>query len=134
MAGIVMRPFLVMYGKTDEAIAFYQDVIPNTQLLDREYYRDDNFEPTPAVRSARMSLGGIEIMFGDTRETKDPQFSGSMALFLECPSEMALVKIADALAEGGEMLMDTGRYEFAPLFSLVRDKFGVTWYLNTRPR
>ena len=57
-------------------------------------------------------------------------FTPSISFFVECESEAELRKIADALAEGGGVMMPIDNYGFSTLFTWISDRFGVSWQLN----
>ena len=79
----------------------------------------------PAEWSANVSASWSEDLAGGPFG-----FTPSVSMFVECPSEEEVERLAGALAEGGGILMPLGEYGFSRRFAWVNDRFGVSWQLN----
>ncbi len=120
--------FLMFEGKAEEAIRFY------AELLDGSIEGIEHHPPgTPVqgkLRAGALTIAGHRIMAFDSPVHHQFSFTPAVSLFVDFESEEELDRVAEALGEGGEVLMELQAYDFARRFTWVNDRFGVSWQLR----
>lgn len=87
-------------------------------------------QPKDGIMHARMSLGQTEIMASDApAERYQPMRSAYLSLNVDSTEEAE--RIYAALADGAEIFMPLASTFFSPRFAMLRDRFGVSWMINT---
>jgi predicted 3-demethylubiquinone-9 3-methyltransferase (glyoxalase superfamily) len=115
-------------GDAKPALALYREVFPVfEQVLLQEHAEG---EQAGQVAMARIRIGGQEIMLYDSPPVHDFTFTPATSTFITCDDEGQLRRMAEALSEGGAVLMPADDYGFSALFAWVVDPFGVSWQLN----
>jgi predicted 3-demethylubiquinone-9 3-methyltransferase (glyoxalase superfamily) len=115
-------------GDAKPALALYREVFPDfEQVLLQEHAEG---EQVGQIAMARIRIGGQEIMLYDSPPVHDFTFTPATSTFITCDDEAQLRHMAEALAEGGAVLMPADDYGFSALFAWVVDRFGVSWQLN----
>lgn len=117
-------PFLMFQGRCEEALTFYAAAIPGARIaaLDRK--------PDGTVAMARLAMAGLEIMANDSPPVHDFDFTPSISIFLTVEKPGEVDALADALGDGGRMLMPPDNYGFSRRFGWAQDRFGVSWQIN----
>ena len=122
------HPFLMFQGEAWEALALYRKAFPDyEEILVREHAEG---EQAGQIAMARIRIGGLEIMLYDSPPVHAFTFTPSTSTFIDCDDEAQLRGLAEALGEGGEVMMPIDNYGFSRLFTWVGDRFGVSWQLN----
>ena len=117
-------PFLMFQGRCEEALTFYAAAIPGARIaaLDRK--------PDGTVAMARLAVAGLEIMANDSPPVHDFDFTPSISIFLTVETPGEVDALADALGDGGRMLMPPDNYGFSRRFGWAQDRFGVSGQIN----
>jgi predicted 3-demethylubiquinone-9 3-methyltransferase (glyoxalase superfamily) len=124
-------PFLMFQGGVaQEAIRFYLDVLPGSELEALELYGPDGPGPEGTVFRGTAVLAGMPVRFFDSFVDHDFGFTPSLSLFVDVDEPGQVDELAEALTEGGAFLMPVGDYGFSKRFCWVADRYGVTWQLN----
>ncbi len=131
---------LNFYGRTEEAVVFYERAI-DAEILFLMRFRDC---PDPSLSGsglgekifhATLRVGTTEIMASDCGCEKPPAdaaFSGfSLALRLHSPEKAE--RVFSALGEGGRVLIPLSKTFFAERYGIVVDRFGVSWKIRVEP-
>lgn len=90
-------------------------------------------QPPPGLREdsvlhARMEIAGTEIMASDAPADRyQPMRSAYLSLNVDDSAEAE--RIHKVLSDGGEVFMPMEETFFAHRFSMLRDKFGVSWMI-----
>ena len=122
------HPFLMFQGQASEALALYRKTFPDyEEILVRGHGEGDQ---AGQIAMARIRIGGLEIMLYDSPPVHAFTFTPSTSTFIDCDDEAQLRGLAEALGEGGEVMMPIDNYGFSRLFTWVGDRFGVSWQLN----
>lgn len=121
-------PFLMFQGQAKEALALYRGTFPDYEKLLLQEHAEG--AQAGQIAMARIRIGGLEIMLYDSPPVHDFTFTPSTSTFVECDDEAQLRRLAEALGEGGKVMMPVDNYGFSPLFTWVADRFGVSWQLN----
>jgi predicted 3-demethylubiquinone-9 3-methyltransferase (glyoxalase superfamily) len=123
-------PFLMFQGNAEAALEFYRTALEGVQLDRIERYGENEPVAAGALKTARMTMLGQEVMIYDSPPMHDFGFTPSFSFFVECADEDEVRRLAAAFAEGGHALMPVGNYGFSRLYAWVADRFGVTWQFN----
>ena len=125
-----VTPFLMFEGAAEEAMNFYVEVIPDSEILNVQRHGPEGPGPEGSIFVASFSLGGQPVMVSDSYISHDFTFTPSISLFVTCQSEEEVAGLGTALAKGGKYLMPLDNYGFSRRFAWVEDRFGVSWQLN----
>ncbi len=125
-----VTPFLMFEGQAEEAMNFYVNVIPDSEILNVQRHGPEGPGPKGSIFIASFSLRGLPVMVSDSYISHDFTFTPSISLFVTCQSEQEVAELSTALAEGGKYLMPLDTYGFSRRFAWVVDRFGVSWQLN----
>jgi predicted 3-demethylubiquinone-9 3-methyltransferase (glyoxalase superfamily) len=125
-----VRPLLLFEGQAEEAIRFYASLIPGSEIVDIVRCGPGGPGKEGTVMRAEVSLAGQRVLCTDSFIKHAFTFTPAVSLFVECASDEEIVRLADALGEGGATLMPLDNYGFSRRFTWVNDRFGVSWQLN----
>lgn len=118
------HPFLMFQGQARDALDFYARTAPGLKVTMLET------APDGTVARARFALPGLDVMVFDSPPVHDFGFTPSFSIFLTVDGPEAVDPLADALADGGKVLMPAGTYPFAARYAWVQDRFGVSWQVS----
>jgi predicted 3-demethylubiquinone-9 3-methyltransferase (glyoxalase superfamily) len=124
------KPFLMFQGDAEAALNFYVNTIPGSRILSLNRYGPGEAGAEGSVKMARASIGGLEVMSNDSTVKHAFSFTLSLSLFITFNNEAKIDAIANALADGGSVLMPLDNYGFSRRFAWINDRFGVSWQLN----
>ena len=125
-----VRPFLMFQGKAEEALDFYTEVFPDTEIVELERYPAGEGGSEGALRRATVSIGDQTVMLFNSPVRHEFTFSPSFSLFVECETEEQVGWLFETLSEDGRVFMPLDQYDFSRKFGWVEDRFGVSWQLN----
>lgn len=126
----MVTPFLMFQGKkAQDAIDFYVEVIPDSQIEEVEHWGDANPQFSDGIMMATVSIGGQKVVVSDSPIDHAFNFTPSFSFLIECETVEELESLAGVLEEDGEVLMPIGDYGFSEKFTFVVDRFGVSWQL-----
>ena len=123
MAGAASGPSFV-------AANFYASIFPGAEIKRLEHWGPGGPGASGSVKQAELDLHGHRLRFFDSPVRHAFGFTPAISLFVECDSEAELTGAFTQLAEGGQVLMPLGPYDFSPLFGWTNDRFGVSWQLS----
>ncbi len=132
-----VSPYLNFPGNTEEAFEFYRSVFGG-DYMGVVRYGDfpDNAMGVPEdklnkIANIALPLCGDSVLMGtDTFETRKPLVMGNNAyIHLETESVDEAKALFDGLATGGTTEMPPQQTEWAELFGVCEDKFGVHWMI-----
>ena len=133
-----VHTYLNFGGNCAEALRFYEEHLGGKILMTMTYEQmpePKNFPPgqEKAVLHARIRLGDAELMASDGPPDRvQPMRSAYISLGVDSIEEAE--RIHGALSDGGEILMPMQETFFAHRFSMLRDKFGISWMvIHERP-
>lgn len=123
-------PFLMFQGNAETALDFYRGAI-GAEVDRIERYGENESVAAGALKTARLTLCGQEVMILDSPPMHDFDFTPSFSFFVECADEDEVRRLAATFAqEGGHAFMGVGNYGFSRLYAWVADRFGVSWQFN----
>ncbi len=130
----MITPYLNFQGRAAEAMAFYESVFHCTDkkmLTFADIPGGDipiTDENKHFVLFGEMTISGTKVSFSDTQPDVNPW--GMISLSLQLDSEAEVLRVYDALKEGGQVLMPCEPQFFSPLYAWVNDKFGIGWQIS----
>ncbi len=128
-----VEPYLILNGRCDEAIAFYQKALGAEVTFQMRVSESPDPVPPGAlppgfenkIMHANLRIGDTSLMVSDgnqvTREFKG--FTLSLGVADAAEAERAF----NALAVGGKVTVPLGKTFWSPAFGMVEDQFGVGW-------
>ncbi|MET7597751.1 VOC family protein [Streptomyces sp. NPDC004082] len=121
-------------GDAREALTFYQSVFGGDLALVTYKDAGNVQEPTEAdqVMWGQVAAeSGFHVMAYDV-PSRMPWNQGENAFFVSLRSGTAEEAAAywEKLSEGGTVLLPLDRAQWAPLYGMLRDRFGVTWVVD----
>ncbi len=125
-----ITPFLMFEGAATEAMDFYVSLFDDGEILSVTRRESEAPGTAGSVHLAEFRVAGQRVLCSDSSVHHNFSFTPSLSLFVRCRDEAELVRLHQALAEGGQELMPLGDYGFSTRFAWVNDRFGVSWQLN----
>ena len=129
-----LQPYVFFYGRCEEALNFYKGIFGGT--IDSVVRMKEAPPDMPAfpnwedkIMNARFESGAVKFMASDGRPDT-PNVDGNVSLSLLTRDEAEAARIFNALAEGGEVEMPLTDMFWNAKFGLLKDKFGLEWFVN----
>ncbi len=115
-------------GNCEDAFRFYEKHLGGriTMMMDQRQLPSPPRDAGHAIIHARMDIGDTVLIGNDV----PPDTFGKMRsvyLYLSVDSIEEAERVHALLAEGGEIFMPLEETFFATRFSMLRDRFGVSW-------
>ena len=120
-----ITPCLTFDHQAEEAVRFYVDALPGSELVHVTRCGEGEPRPPGSVRTVRFRLCGQEMMAANGGPTFT--FTPAVSLFVHCETAAEVDAVWERLADGGMVLMPLGEYPFASRFGWIQDRFGVSW-------
>lgn len=134
-----LSPYLMFNGNAEEAFTFYQGVfdVPMQLLRFSDMGGAEGMPPEAASLVAHVAIPLSEVHMlmgsdcppGQTVNTANPAY----AISYNADSSEEAERIFAALSAGGETSMALGKTEWAEVFGMATDKFGVPWMVGYTP-
>ena len=122
-------------GNCEEAFRFYERHLGGeiTTMMSQKDAPGAPAGAGNAIIHARMTLGDAVLIANDVPASIFGKMR-SVYLYLSLDSTAEAERIHALLAEGGEVFMPMEETFFATRFSMLRDRFGVSWsIIHERP-
>ena len=123
-------------GNCEEAFRFYEKHLGGkiTMMMSQAQAPGAPAGAGNAIIHARMDIGDT-VLIGNDVPTSVFQKIRSVYMYLAVDSAAEAEKVHQLLAEGGEIYMPMEETFYATRFSMLRDRFGVSWsIIHERPR
>jgi PhnB protein len=123
-------------GNCEEAFRFYEKHLGGkiTMMMNQSQAPGAPSGAGKAIIHARMNIGDTELIGNDVPATVFQKIR-SVYLYLSVDSTKEAERVHKLLAEGGEIYMPMEETFYATRFSMLRDRFGVSWsIIHERPR
>jgi PhnB protein len=123
-------------GNCEEAFRFYEKHLGGkiTMMMNQSEAPGAASGAGKAIIHARMNIGDTVLIANDVPTSVFKKMR-SVYLYLSVDSAEEAERVHKLLAEGGEIYMPMEETFFATRFSMLRDRFGVSWsIINERPR
>ena len=135
---MTLHTYLNFGGNCQQAFHFYEQHLGGkiTSMMTHDQAPEPGMMPAgmeKAILYARITLGETELMGSDVPADRFKPMR-SAYLSLSVSSIEKAEEIHALLSDGGEIFMPMQETFFAFRFSMLRDKFGVSWLIiNERP-
>ena len=123
-------------GNCEEAFRFYEKHLGGkiTMMMTQSQAPGAAKGAGNAIIHARMNIGETVLIANDVPPSVFQRMR-SVYLYLSVDSAAEAEKVHKLLAEGGEVYMPMEETFYATRFSMLRDRFGVSWsIIHERPR
>lgn len=123
-------------GNCEEAFRFYEAHLGGkiTMMMNQSQMPNPPSGAGKAIIHARMDIGDTVLIGNDVPPSVFKKMR-SVYIYLSADSAEQAEKIHALLAEGGEIFMPMEETFYASRFSMLRDRFGVSWsIIHERPR
>ena len=129
-----VTPHLNFRGRAREALTFYREALGGELAV--VTYADAHAVQDPAEADQVMwgqvvARSGARVMAYDVPGATAYD-AGTIAFFVSLRGDDAdeVAALWAGLADGATILQDLGPSGWAPLYGMLRDRFGVTWVLD----
>jgi len=129
-----INPYLTFNGNCRQAFEYYERVLGGTIEMLQTHGESPICNEIPAdmhhlVIHARLNLGDTVLMGSDAPADRYQPAQGiSVTLNVDKPD--AAMRIFDALADNGTVLMPMDKTFWAQKFGMLADQFGIQWMIN----
>ena len=123
-------------GNCEEAFRFYEQHLGGTitMMMNQSQAPGAPSEAGNAIIHARMNIGDT-VLIGNDVPANVFQKMRSVYMYLSLDSAEEAERVHKLLAEGGEIFIPLEETFYASRFSMLRDRFGVSWsIIHERPR
>jgi PhnB protein len=123
-------------GNCEEAFRFYEKQLGGkiTMMMKQSDAPGAPAGAGKAIIHARMEIGDTVLIANDVPPAKFQKMR-SVYLYLSVDSPQEAERVHNILAEGGEIFMPLEETFYATRFSMLRDRFGVSWsIINERAK
>jgi PhnB protein len=123
-------------GNCEEAFRFYEKHLGGkiTMIMNQSQAPGAPGGAGKAIIHARMNIGDTVLIANDVPPSVFQKMR-SVYMYLSLDSVEEAERVHELLAEGGEIFMPMEETFFATRFSMLRDRFGVSWsVIHERPR
>ena len=128
-----VNPYIAYNGNCKDAIEFYKTALDGKVLFVQKLGDSPMQDMGPAEKIMRCSLkvgDSVVMMCDDMRPTpNDGRGNISLAIGLSDPARAK--QIFEKLATAGTVVMPIEKTYWAEAFGVLKDKFGVTWIVNS---
>ena len=123
-------------GNCEEAFRFYEKHLGGkiTMMMNQSQAPGAPTGAGGAIIHARMDIGDTVLIANDVPPSVFQKMR-SVYMLLSVDSAEEAERVHKLLAEGGEIFMPMEETFYATRFSMLRDRFGVSWtVIHERPR
>ncbi len=123
-------------GNCEAAFRFYETHLGGkiTMMMNQSQAPNAPSGAGKAIIHARMNIGDTVLIGNDVPATVFKKMR-SAYMYLSVDSAKEAERVYKLLTEGGEVFMPMEETFFATRFSMLRDRFGVSWTIvNEKPR
>ena len=123
--------FLTFTGNAEQAIRFYETVLPNASIQSLTFFEKDMPGGDEGkLLNGTLAFGGQSILFMDMQAAYPaPPFSWSTSLLIDCTDEAEFDLLFEKLSQNGTVMMGPEAVMGIRKCAWVTDKFGITWQL-----
>jgi PhnB protein len=131
-----ISPYLFFYGRTEEAMKFYQSALGGELDISRNSDSPMGAELPKEwqdkVMHSTLKSDGFDIMASDGREDSPQAKESNISLAIGLSDEAKAKEVFDKLSAGGTVTMPLEKMFWGALFGQFTDKYGIDWMVNCR--
>lgn len=129
-------PYIVLDGKSRDAIQFYEKVF-GAEVLGIISFGEMPVNPDfplseeakDRVSHATIKVQDSMLMFSDTFQGQPHQIGNQVTICISLNDVDQAHTLFEALQEGGQVGMPLQKTDFSPAYGIVTDKFGITFQI-----
>ncbi len=125
-------PCLWFDDNAEEAVNFYISLFENSKIIGKERYTKAGYEfhqrPEGSIASILFELANQKFLALNGGPVF--KFTEAISLFVYCESDERFETLYEKLVDGGEILMEKGKYGWSEKYAWVKDKYGLSWQLD----
>lgn len=133
-----VNPYLIFNGEAQEAFDFYQSVfggdVMSVRFADMPGMEDLSDEDQNRLAHVSLHLGsdGQVLMASDATSTREVDQSANASFYVNLEPESAeeAERVFTELSDGGRVIMPLEKSDWAELFAMFTDRFGIQWMIN----
>jgi len=128
-----LNPYLSFKSNAKEAMEFYQSVFGgelNAQTFKEFGASKDPSEDNLVMHAELKSPNGLVLMASDTPARMEFKPGNNVSLSLNGDDDERLSEYFAKLSEGGSVTMPLEKAMWGDKFGMLRDKFGINWFVN----
>lgn len=127
-------PYLILNGKAEQAIAFYQTALGAKVEVVQRF--GDVDQSCPAAMKSRVMHAGLRVgdallMMSDGPNDEAPPRGGNVNIALDFDDAEQARRCFDALAASGQVVQPLIDAPWGGLFGALADSFGIHWMFNS---
>jgi PhnB protein len=135
-----VQPYLFFEGRCEEALEFYKKAL-GAEVDTLLRVKDSPEPPKPGtlppgseskILHASCRVAGSALTASDGHAQGRRKFEG-FSLAISARTEAEVVRMFNALADGGTIRLPLTKTFFSPKFGMVADRFGVGWMILVQP-
>jgi PhnB protein len=134
-----INSYIVTNGNGQEAVKLYENAL-GAQVLSVKTFGEmpeDPNHPVPAeakdrVLHAHLKVGGYDLMLSDTFPGQPLELGDQVGIAVITSSPEETKDVFEKLSVGGQVIMELQQTFWSTSYGQVKDKFGVTWQINTQ--
>lgn len=129
-------PFIMLDGKAEEAILFYEEALGATILFKQTFGESPGGEKLSETERARLAqsilrIGDTELFAADIDADFPYKEGNQVNICLTTPDVNQSKRFFQALQQGGQVNIPLGEVHFSPAYGVVTDRYGVTFQIFT---
>jgi PhnB protein len=129
-----ISPYLFFYGRTEEAMKFYQSALGGELDISRNSDSPMGADVSAAwkdkVMHSTLKGDGFDIMASDGREGSPQEKESNISLAIGLADEAKAKEVFDKLSAGGNVTMPLEKMFWGALFGQFTDQYGIDWMIN----
>jgi PhnB protein len=138
MMSLQLTPFILMNGRANEAIQFYQEVL-NAQVLFKQTIGEGPKEDASKFKENELDyiahsvlkIGDSTLMIADIIPALPFNKGNHISICITCNEVSKTKELYEKLKENGEVNLELDKLHFSPAYGIVTDQFGVTFQIFT---
>lgn len=127
-------PYLVLGGRADAAVSFYQRAL-GAEVKELQRFGEVNHNCPEAMKNwvmhAELKVGDAVLMLSDGSPESKPAPGGTVNVALHIDDGAQARKSFDALSEKGTVVQPLIDAPWGALFGALQDQYGVNWMFNS---
>lgn len=127
-------PFVMLDGKAEEAISFYEKALDATLIFKQTYGESPDSGQIPKADHGKLAhsvlrIGEAELYVADVFPGFDYVPGNQVSICLITKDAKEAKRYYDGLLEGGRVNIPLEPVHFSPAYGMVTDKFGVAFQI-----
>jgi predicted 3-demethylubiquinone-9 3-methyltransferase (glyoxalase superfamily) len=127
-----ITPNLWFDHQAEEAVQFYSEVFEDAAIRHVSRYGKEGFDvhgmPEGTVLTVDFQLAGQN--FVALNGGPHFRFNPSESFYVTCETKDETDEVWNRLAEGGNVLMPIGKYDWSERYGWLQDRYGVSWQIS----